>query len=183
MHNFPFRLFLFLSTWLFSAFVNAVEIRHHGTHQHGSGQLDVGLENNHLNIILSLPAMNVVGFEHKPTTITQNQSIEQAINYLKDGLSLFQPNPESDCQLTEVSLNSGLIESNEHHHHESEHSEHADFVIDYLFTCQYPVRLTHLKLSVFDKFPRTETLQTRLISPNVQTRTILDAEHPTLELQ
>ena len=85
-------------------------------------------------IDLSLPAMNVVGFEHTARNKKQRRQISQAADRLRDGEKLFAPSPAAKCSLLHADVESDLlgIGNDKHGHghgHEREHGhghEHDD---------------------------------------------------------
>ena len=172
----------------------AQEHRQHGAHEHGGGLLNVALEKNTLMVELSLPAMNVVGFEHPATNQTEENQLEQAETLLKDGVGLLGPSPAAQCELVSVTVESKLLD-HEHGHDgmEKDHADeqghdhadeaHADFDVSYEFDCKQVGKLKQLSLSLFKHFPGTQHLETQLITATLQTGTELDADGNILKLK
>jgi len=171
--------------------------RQHAAHQHGAGHLNVALDQETLWIELSMPAMNLVGFEHAATNESERQRLLSAVNQLNDGLALFGPNGEAECSLLRMNVASQLLgedekhkrEPHEHDEHSADHAEedheeaHADFEISYEFRCASPSRLESLSLELFRVFPGTDHLQAQVITPTVQSGTTLSAESSVLKLK
>lgn len=192
---------LFLVAGGTSVLTQAETERQHAAHEHGAGHLNVALDRETLLIELSMPAMNLVGFEHAASSESERQSLSNAVEQLKDGLSLFGPSSEAECSLLRMNVASELL--GEHEHHEDEHAEqehheaeehadhageehdeaHADFEVSYEFRCASPSRLESLSLELFRLFPGTDHLRAQVITPSVQTGTTLSAESSVLKLK
>lgn len=181
---------LFLLACSAAAPIQAQEPRHHEAHEHGGGQLNVAVEQNSLMIDLSLPAMNVLGFEHPAHDQSERDQITRAADLLRNGMELFVPTPAAKCVLTLVEVESALLGNAEHHDdaagHEEEHEheeEHADFDVSYQFNCEVPSQLQRLTLGLFERLPGTHHLRTQVITPGGQTGVELTDENPVLELK
>ena len=162
-----------------AASVQAEEHRQHGAHEHGAGQLNVVVENNKLMIELSLPAMNVVGFEHPATTTKERELLSQAATWLRDGNAMFAPSEAAHCKLVNAELESALLDDAMHEPAE----EHADFDVSYEFDCAQPERLAALSARLFQRFPGTQHLRTQVISATAQSGGEIDADNPVIELK
>lgn len=166
--------------------VQSEERRHQEAHEHGAGQLNVAVEQNSLMIDLSLPAMNVVGFEHPAHDQEERDQVARAVDLLRDGMGLFAPTPAAKCVLTRVEVESALLGHEEHPDEAAGHEEedgHADFDVAYAFNCENPAQLTALTLGLFERFPGTHHLRTQVIAPGVQTGVELTDENRVLELK
>jgi hypothetical protein len=180
----------------------AEEHRQHGAHEHGGGQLNVAVEQNRLMIELSLPAMNVVGFEHAAKNQTEKEQLAQAVTLLKDGASLMAPSTDAGCKLVTATVESALLddehghdemdsakhdesgaENTDDHEHHHDAAEHADFDVSYEFDCKQAAKLDQLTLSLFKQFPGTKHLETQLITEMRQGGAELTAESNILNLK
>ena len=197
-------------TFAASSFSIAGEHRQHNVHEHGGGSMNVAVEKNKLLVDLSMPAMNITGFEHFPTNQDEHEIIERAAMLLKEGQRLFAPSPAANCTLVHVKVDSALLEDSNHHDglaqntesnrtHEEHHSEedqehhheemesdaenHADFDITYEFNCAQPAQLSELSLTLFSVFPGVLHLRTQAITPKDQLSVELNAKSNTLKLK
>ncbi len=161
--------------------------RHHEAHLHGTGQINIAIEKDTLMVELSMPAMNVVGFEHAPRDKQQHTMIEKAANNLERGVVLFGPSPAAGCRLTDVHIASTLLEKHhDDHPYEAEHeheAEHADFDAIYQFKCRQASQLNSLSLTLFDYFPGNEQLNVQVITSTGQQGGQLTADNPVIRLQ
>lgn len=104
-----------------------------GAHEHGASALDVAIEGGRVEMRLESPAMDVVGFEHEPSTDEQRAAIEEARATLAEPMALFAPPEAAGCEVAEASVEHvfeggheehGVEEAAEHGHEEGE--EHAE---------------------------------------------------------
>lgn len=152
-----------------------------GAHEHGAALLDVALEDRVLSIELHSPAINLVGFEHRPGNDAERAEIARARQALAAPLALFGLPNAARCTVNLNEQTSPLFdedaghEHDEHEHeHEDEHEahghgDHADIDARYRMTCAEAGQLEALDLTgFFETFPRTERLQVQLIGPSGQ---------------
>lgn len=164
----------------------------HGAHEHGVGRLDIAVEKNTVDIDLDGPAVNLIGFEHKPATAKEKEVLDKAVADLKQGGGLFVISPAAQCTQLRVRVKSGLLEdgdghdhdAKEEHHHEGEamhdhgeegdsdehDHEHADINVTWEFTCAHPEAIREVDLAPFFKrFPDTHELRVQAVLPGGQT--------------
>ena len=168
-----------------------------GAHVHGLGTLNIALENQRLELQLTSPAMNIVGFEYQPTTAADLQSIKAAQSNLSHAAELFVLSPAAQCRLTSVSIDNPLLtESDTHayeheHEHEHEHEsqpaaqiaehQHSDISAHYQYHCAKPAQLNSIDLAgLFKQFSQTEKIQVQLIAGDHQQGAELSANNTLL---
>ena len=83
---------LLFATGISPLFASEHEHEQHEAHVHGEAQLLIAQEGNQLEIEFKSPAINIVGFEHKPSNAKQEASLEAAVATLKQPGQLF-PDP------------------------------------------------------------------------------------------
>ena len=102
----------------------------HSSHEHGAANLNIVQENKLLTIQLESPAMNLVGFEHLPSTQAHFEIIEDVQSKLNNANALFTFNKKAKCTFIESEIESELFHSDEHHeedeHHEDEDDHHEE---------------------------------------------------------
>ena len=189
------RLLLALPFALLPGFVLAAgqhDHDHHdslGAHEHGAAELDAALDGSMLEIELRSPAMNLVGFEHAPSSDADKRKIADARERLEQPDALFGLPAAAGCKLAEPELESPLFEGEAHdhgdeHEHEHEHdgdheSQHSEIHAHYHFDCATPQAIQALDLqALFEAFPGTKKIQAQLIGPNGQRGAQLDADQP-----
>lgn len=102
------------------------EHRQHGTHVHGTGALNVVLEEGEVHIELDSPAANILGFEHTPSSKADQETLEQAVATLTDGDRLFRFPEDAQCRLTKADVESSLLDHAEEEHHDEEEDHNND---------------------------------------------------------
>jgi hypothetical protein len=163
------------------------------------GTLMLAMEGNELHLGLHSPAMNLIGFEHRPADGAQRQQIEQARKTLKQGSKMFVINPEAECTLQEARVDSDLFgdakdhahEADEHDGHEDHdehgHDEHegeerhADIEAEYHFACAEPEALKTLRLALFEAFPTTQRIKVIYFTDQGQGAQHLTPEQPLIQ--
>lgn len=166
-----------------------------GAHVHGLGTLNIALENQRLELQLTSPAMNIVGFEYQPTTAADLQSIKAAQSNLSHAAELFVLSPAAQCRLTSVSIDNPLLTESDTHAHEHEHEhehesqpaaqiaehQHSDISAHYQYHCAKPARLNSIDLTgLFKQFSQTEKIQVQLIAGDHQQGAELSAQNTLL---
>lgn len=184
------RLLLALPFALLPGFVLAAEHDHNHAHQdsldaheHGAAELDAALDGSTLEIELRSPAMNLVGFEHAPSSETDGRKVADARKHLGQPNGLFGLSAAAGCTLAESELESPLFEGEAHDHddaHDKDHeSQHSEIHAHYQFDCATPQALQALDLQgLFAAFPGTQKIQAQLIGPNGQQGVQLTADQP-----
>lgn len=166
-----------------------------GAHVHGLGTLNIALENQRLELQLTSPAMNIVGFEYQPTTAADLQSIKAAQSNLSHAAELFVLSSAAQCRLTSVSIDNPLLTESDTHAHEHEHEhehesqpaaqiaehQHSDISAHYQYHCAKPARLNSIDLTgLFKLFSQTEKIQVQLIAGDHQQGAELSAQNTLL---
>lgn len=149
------------------------ERREQSAHEHGHGSLDVVADGDELAIQLRIPAMNVVGFEHEPSTDAQRQTVEAAIAAFRKAEKLFTPSEAANCRVEKVAVSLAGLEhhdSEKHSSHDSDtekHDEetHSELHAEYHFRCEAPEQLIRLTVNVFDYLDQAEELTARVVTP------------------
>lgn len=106
------------------------ETRSADAHEHGHGLFRMAVEADHVEIELEVPAFDIVGFEHAPSTEAQRNAIKAARKVLSDPASLFVLPAAAGCEAEEVKVVFGVDGEHDDHHDEAHdehgHDEHAD---------------------------------------------------------
>ena len=138
-----------------------------GKHQHGSGELDVALDGNLLELEWRSPAANLLGFEHAPRGAGQRAVVTRVQAQLGEAATLLGIPAAAGCTLTESQLDSPLFTAAPGD--EQPAATHSEVHARYRFTCRQPAALEALDLGeLFRRFPATERLQVQLIGPRGQ---------------
>jgi hypothetical protein len=151
-------------------------------HEHGAARLNIAIDGSEVLLELQSPAVNMIGFEHHPSTDEQHQALEQAVALLREPDQLFLLTPEAGCTGTAADLESSLLEHEQHAEHD-EHDEetHSEFHAMYTFSCAEPDKLNAIELALFALFPGLEDVDVQFIGPSGQLGMELTPEQNHLE--
>lgn len=163
-----------------------------GAHQHGVGALNLALDGKVLEIELSGPADNFLGFEHAPASEGERQQAQRALKNLREPDGLFILAPEAGCVADSVDIHSALLEDfqaqatepGSEHKHEHQHAteSHQDIAAHYRFRCDNPDALERIQLALFSVFPNTEKLLVQSVGTQGQLGGEVTASQPEVKL-
>lgn len=123
-------LVLILSAGSSNVWAEHHERRQHGSHEHGAASLDIALEGKRLDIALSSPSANIVGFEYKARTKQDKQRLQQALASLQQADKLFITPAAAGCTLVDTHIENsqdGHAGHDDHGHDEHKgHGGHDD---------------------------------------------------------
>ncbi|MGI9486174.1 MAG: zinc uptake protein ZrgA [Geminicoccaceae bacterium] len=155
------------------------EKRELGAHEHGHSVLNVAIEGDRVEMELTAPGADIVGFEHEASSAEDKAAVEQAEATLGEPLSLFGFTDAAGCVVETVAVE---IEGEEHHdehgdeahaeeeHHDEEHAEdehdeegeehteheehedeasHNEFHAEYGLSCSTPDALDGIDFAAF----------------------------------
>ena len=176
------HLFLINQTFIIStlllSFLLATPIEGAETaHEHGVGALFIAVEGHDVEIELTVPGSDVVGFEQFPSSKSEHQAVIAGAETLRDVNVIVNLSFEAKCQVEDVEVTSGLMEDKKDKHgdghkhkhvakEKDDHKEgHAEFVAHYHFHCDNPKKLTSATLGFFRAFPSAHELKAKWITP------------------
>ena len=173
-----------------------------GAHVHGHGTLNIAVEDKNIAMELEVPGMDIVGFEHAPSSDAQKQAVDEAKMILQRVLEVF-PVPESaGCTVASADV---AIEA-EHHHdddhdhdgkdakaddhdhdhdgHEAHegHEGHNQFHANYALSCTNPSALTSIGFNYFKHFAGAQALTVNVVTGKGQSSFEVSRNKPTLDL-
>jgi hypothetical protein len=162
----------------------AEERRELGAHVHGHSTLAIAVEGSRIAMELHAPGMDILGFEHAPSTSEQKAALDRAKAALADPLDLFVLPQAAGCRTTEAAVE---LETEEHaheegaeHHEEAEHAEHAEddehgaesghaeFEVTYALDCKDPAEIASIAFAFFDRFANAEEVEVTLLTERGQ---------------
>ncbi len=153
-------------------------------HQHGVGQLDIVIEGNHVEIELTLPGVDAVGFEHAAKTKKHRRAVRKASKTLKDGARIIAFPAVAQCRFEKVEVKSTMLDDHgKHGHHKENHAAkevHGEFNAHYRVECGQTAKLTYLDLTFFKAFPTAQKLVSRWIVAGKQGGATLTASKTRL---
>lgn len=155
----------------------------HGAHVHGVASLNLVLDGLALHLEFESPAMNLVGFEHRPSTEADRTRLSRMVEALREADRLFRFDEAAGCRLQDVKIASTQLEGDSVTHDQDRGDHHADVRAVYLFDCQRPSRLERLTVELFDHFPGVERLNVQFIVGDTQGSARLSPNDPAVFLR
>ncbi|MEZ5933653.1 MAG: DUF2796 domain-containing protein [Alphaproteobacteria bacterium] len=181
------------------------EKRELGAHEHGHSALNIAIEGGRVEMELTAPGADIVGFEHAASTAEDKAAVEQAEATLGEPLSLFGFAEAAGCVVETAAVE---IESEEHHdehgdehhadeehHEEGEHAEadheahegeasHNEFHAAYALTCSAPDALDAIDFAAFfEAFAGAREVEVAVISEKGQSSYEVERDAPVVDLQ
>jgi hypothetical protein len=175
----------------------AVERRAADAHVHGASMLNIAIDGPLLALEFEAPGMDLVGFEHAPTTDAQHQRIDDAMAALNAPETLFGlPNnaqcartqttvhgPEHDAEHTEAKGHEhGKSHAHDTKQKETEKDTHSEFHAVYQWSCKEMGALKMLTPTLFTRFPGMQTITVEYATPNGQGTLEVTATTPGVRL-
>jgi len=92
-----------------------------GAHVHGHGTLNMAVEGNRISLELEVPGMDIVGFEHAPSSDDQKAAVEKAKAVLAAPLGLFAVPAGAQCKVAEAKVE---LDAAHGHGDDGDHDDH-----------------------------------------------------------
>jgi hypothetical protein len=161
-------------------------------HVHGLSEMTVAIDKDVLDVEITSPAINLVGFEHKVKTKEDKHAVKNA--------KLLLNNPEKvllfsggDCELINQSIDiSSIIATHNHTEkkHEKQHmhkdsggGSHSEVIASYRYQCKKISTLNTITVTVFKLFSGINKVQALWITESQQGATTLSAKNNVINLR
>lgn len=171
-----------LPVYFFSGFAFA-EIRHHEAHTHGIADLNIAIDDDSVFIELESPAINLLGFEHKPHNDAQRQALTATLEVLNDIKQVIRFD-QVDCLATETVITPPFeADQSIQDDSDSDASEaHSEFHASYTLACDNAGLIRSGTVHLFDRFAGFETVRVRWITSNEQGTARLNSRSKTFKI-
>ena len=159
----------------------------HGPHVHGTGELQVAVENNNVDVEFHSPLDNLLGFEHAPKTASQRAAVKAMTAKLNKPEALFALPKAASCTADPARIDSPLDRAAAtppkaaKAHEEDGDEEHADLTATFRFVCTNVAELDSIEIAIFDAFPGTRTIKAEIIGPRGQSAATLSPNHRVIK--
>ncbi|MBS1302900.1 DUF2796 domain-containing protein [Loktanella sp. SALINAS62] len=161
--------------------VMAQETREMDSHVHGVSTMTLVVEGDRLEIELTSPGVNIVGFEYAASSDADKDAIAQALRAMLVTENIVSLPDAAQCRLTDVAVNLNADDDEHHddhgddaHNHDDDHdnadaenadsAEHTEFHATYGFDCGDPAALTRIGLPFFDQFPNAQEIEAQFVT-------------------
>ncbi|WP_369928978.1 DUF2796 domain-containing protein [Xanthomonas sp. NCPPB 2632] len=172
--NMTLMVFPFLLA-LLPAAANAEE-RHLGPHVHGQASVGVSVEADALDVQLSLPGHDAVGFEHPPGSVQERAALDKALATLKAATWLV-PAADAGCTLVSATVSPHGFGG------ATEPGGHADIDAVYHYTCHDAARLDHVDVRLAAAFPGLQKIVVDTIGGSGSNQQTLQGTASHVDLQ
>jgi hypothetical protein len=165
-----------------------------GPHVHGHGTLNIAIEGKRVAMELEVPGMDIVGFEHAPSTDDQKVAVEKAKARLEKPLGIFSLPAAAGCTVAEAKValegEHGEHGGDDHKHeekgdHDHDHDAaggHNQFEASYALDCTNPAELTTITFDYFALFAGAHDLTVNVVTAKGQSKYEVSRSKPTLDL-
>ena len=141
-----------------------------GAHEHGAATLDVVIDGATVYLEFGSPWVNLVGFEHEPSSESEHTAIADAEQQLSEAETLFVAEG-GDC-----SASSEAVES-------ERDGNHSEVQASYRLECTDIDALTAIDVALMEIWPDIDSLTVQLAGPSGQHQSVLSAEDSSLDLE
>lgn len=149
----------------------------HRSHEHGDARLTLAKTDTGIEVVLETPAVNLFGFEHQAHDKQEQHAVQTVITKLKAGEALLIANPDANCKLEKVDIESDLIPHDEEKKEDAEEETHSDVDVSWQFNCKNLQALESVKIKLFSQFPKGfEHLNVEWITHNNAGAVVLQAD-------
>ena len=173
-----------------------------GPHQHGVGMVQLVLADNGFEAELTLPAADLVGFEHQPRNDGERAALALAIALLEAPDNLFSPNQAAGCSGKLLAIDSPLLvadsaavtqaktaaaqtpATDHDHHHDHDHdahpagADHSDLLARYQFSCSEMSQLASIELTLFASLKGLTQVELQWLTADNSGTTTLTPKQP-----
>ncbi len=177
-----------------------------GAHEHGHSRLDIAIEGNRIEMALTAPGADIVGFEHAATSDADQAAVAEAKAMLGMPLQQFVLPAAAGCTVSAATVelqqehgehaDEAEAHADDHAEHEGEAEAHADdhgehegeaghneFHATYALSCADPAKLDGITFAFFDRFPGAQEVEVSVITENGQSSFEVTRGEPRIELQ
>lgn len=159
-------------------------------HEHGSGTLNIAVENGAVWMELEVPGADIVGFEHAAESAEDRQAVEAAKAVLARPLNLFAFPEAAGCAVEDAHVAIAGEEHDEEHggeeadaHDEDEGEPHNEFHAEYTLRCAAPGEIDEIGFPWFTAFPGSEELAANVTSGMGQAAFEVSRDAPMIDVE
>ena len=152
----------------------------HAAHVHGYATLNIAVDHDNLVFELESPAMNIVGFEYLPSSVSEKQAVSNAIAALKVSTTFLTIPKSASCKHKQSVVKSSM---EEHAEDSKQSSAHSEFEVLWSYHCDNPDALDRINVDFFDAYPHMETLVVNIITSTLQKSIELHSKNTEIQLK
>jgi len=139
-------------------------------HVHGAIVVNIAIDDGRLTVGVEAPAVNVVGYEHRPRTDADREVLAAAQAWLASGRGIVGVPAAAGCRLHRVELEQPDWADKKSHDHEHDDADgHADFDAQFTYHCAAARQLDYVDLWLLKRLPGTTTATVNVVAAELQT--------------
>ncbi len=182
----------------------AEEKRHADAHEHGHGTFRMIIEDDHAVMEIEVPAADILGFEHAPSTADQRDAMAEAAATLSRPDILFATPESAGCAIGQIEIGFGATGGHRHEHdghadeddhddekhddhahddHDKEEDTHSEVTAFYRLACEKPEALDQIEFGYFKAFPAAEELEVVILSAAGQSAGEVGPDETVFEIE
>lgn len=150
----------------------------HKAHTHGVGDLDVAVDGGRISLALTVPAADVVGFEHAPRNDSQREAVAAAEKLLRSQAELFALPTSARCRFLSADVTVPWAGDAD-----AAAEEHSDFAARWEFDCAEPAQLAFIEVRIAAKLSGSLKLRATVLDERGQRRSELTRSRTRLALK
>ncbi|MGF6709042.1 hypothetical protein QFZ41_000006 [Luteibacter sp. W1I16] len=155
----PMKIQMMVFPFLLAALpmtVNAAE-RQLGPHVHGQASVSMSIDGCLMDVQVSVPGHDAVGFEHPPASPQERSAVDKATATL-NGAAWLVPASAAGCTLSSAKVSPhGFGDV-------AEPGGHADFDAEYHYACRKTAELDHVDVRLASAFPAVRKVVVNIIT-------------------
>lgn len=155
-----------------------------GAHEHGHAVLQMAVEDNRIDLMLSSPAYNLAGFEHEARNDEEKNRLKEIGQWLETNPLVDTASPS--CRMTAASVQLGEEmddhhdehqgekahhdHHDEHHAHKDDHREatHREYEVSQQLECEGMGSSQEFTSALMERFEELEELTIEWVTPSGQ---------------
>lgn len=160
-----------------------------GAHVHGQAYMNIVSDGDKLVIHAQMTAHDVVGFERKADSETEQLAIQNALKSLND-VAQWLTIEGSECSKSKVEIHNPFAPEVEDHDHDASDAEHEnhkhghnDFELDIEYSCQNLDKLSGIQVNIMDIHDHIHDIEVQWFIKNQQGLMNLTADNSTVRFE
>ncbi|MFK8010584.1 MAG: DUF2796 domain-containing protein [Marinicellaceae bacterium] len=141
-----------------------------GAHVHGQAKATLVLDNDKLNYTITIPAYDLLGFEHVPNNKEQESIVQSTIDELQRHKKWLGFNADV-CTLNTIKITNPF--SGHHKKGSRNNNEHKDFEIIVNYLCKNSKKLKSVNVFTHHINSKIETIELQWLAHNKQSLIII----------
>ncbi|MCR8916108.1 DUF2796 domain-containing protein [Marinobacter panjinensis] len=141
-----------------------------GAHEHGHARLQLAIEKNSIDLMLTSPAYNLAGFEHEARTNEERNRLAEIKQWLNT--TPLVNVDDASCRITAAAVELGGEDTDDthghDHHGDDEKASHREYDVSQQLQCQGMGANREFRSALMEKFENLEELTVEWVSQSGQ---------------